>query len=153
MNVIDVAIAKWKNINQKLIDNDYIRDIITDVDANTFIVDTNANEQLYEQGVNALGVPIDSYAPYRPYTIRMKQLKNQPYDRVTLRDTGDFERNFRVEVGQTEFIVTSDDWKTEELMEKYGKIFGLTPKNMGKLSQEVVLPDLLLRIRNDLSNG
>lgn len=153
MNVIDAAIAKWKNINQKLIDNEYMRDIISDVDANTFITDTNANEQLYEQGVNALGVPIDSYAPYRPYTITMKKIKNQPYDRVTLRDTGEFERDFRVIVGQNEFIVTSDDWKTEELMEKYGKIFGLTPKNMGRLSREIVLPDLLLRIRNELSNG
>lgn len=153
MSVIDAAIRKWKIINQKLIDNEYMRDIISDVDASTFIMDTNANKQLFEEGINALGVPISSYAPYRPYTIRVKKEKGQPTDRVTLRDTGAFERDFRVVVGQTEFVVTSDDWKTEDLMAKYGKIFGLTPSNMGRLSQEIVLPDLLLRIRNELSNG
>lgn len=54
----------------------------------------NAEEQLFEQGINRLGVDIMDYAPYSPLTIAIKEEKGQPTNRVTLRDTGDFEASF-----------------------------------------------------------
>ena len=57
------------------------------------IVELNV-KQLYEYGINSLGIRIDTYDPYSPYTVRVKKEKGQPYDRVTLRDTGDFHTEF-----------------------------------------------------------
>lgn len=54
----------------------------------------NAEEQLYEQGINRLGVDIMDYAPYSPVTIEIKKALGQPTNRVTLRDEGDFESSF-----------------------------------------------------------
>lgn len=153
MNIIETAIKNWTNVNDNLRSYQYMREILNDIDAATFIIDANANQQLYEEGVNALGVSIASYAPYKPFTIAVKKQKGQPTDRVTLRDTGDFERSFHLEIGRDAFIVTADDWKTDELMEKYGKIFGLTQKNLAKLCQNYLKPDLILRIKNEISNG
>ena len=153
MNIIETAIKNWTNVNDNLRSYQYVREILNDIDAATFIIDANANQQLYEEGVNALGVSIASYAPYKPFTIAVKKQKGQPTDRVTLRDTGDFERSFHLEIGRDAFIVTADDWKTDELMEKYGKIFGLTQKNLAKLCQNYLKPDLILRIKNEISNG
>ena len=153
MNIIDTAIKNWTAVNDKMRSNQYLKEILNDIDAATFIIDANANQQLYEQGVNALGVSIASYAPYKPFTIAVKKQKGQPTDRVTLRDTGDFERSFHLKIGRESFIVTADDWKTDELMEKYGKIFGLTNENKAKLCQQYIKPDLILRIKNEISNG
>ena len=58
------------------------------------IVDMNAEEQLYEHGQNRLGVDISDYQPYTRRTVEIKKIKGQPYDRVTLRDTGEFEASF-----------------------------------------------------------
>ena len=73
--------------NNGLSSGAYIQQIIWDNDA--YIVDMNAEEQLFEQGINRLGVDIMDYAPYSPLTIAIKEEKGQPTNRVTLRDTGD----------------------------------------------------------------
>lgn len=78
--------------NNGLSSGAYIQQIIWDNDA--YIVDMNAEEQLFEQGINRLGVDIMDYAPYSPLTIAIKEEKGQPTNRVTLRDTGDFEASF-----------------------------------------------------------
>lgn len=78
--------------NNGLSSGAYIQQIIWDNDA--YIVDMNAEEQLVEQGINRLGVDIMDYAPYSPLTIAIKEEKGQPTNRVTLRDTGDFEASF-----------------------------------------------------------
>ena len=47
-----------------------------------FIIDANAEEQLFEQGINRLGVDIMDYRPYTPLTIAIKEEKGQPTNRV-----------------------------------------------------------------------
>ena len=42
------------------------------------ITDMNSEDQLYEQGINRLGVNIMDYAPYSPLTIEIKKEKGQP---------------------------------------------------------------------------
>ena len=127
----------------------WVQQIIYDNEA--YIVDLNAEEQLYEQGVNNLGVSISDYAPYSPVTIEIKKAKGQPINRVTLRDEGDFESSFFLEVGQNQFEIKASDWKTEELIKKCGRqILGLTNENIEKLIWDFIYPDLLSKLKNEL---
>ena len=127
----------------------WVQQIIYDNEA--YIVYLNAEEQLYEQGVNNLGVSISDYAPYSPVTIEIKKAKGQPTNRVTLRDEGDFESSFFLEVGQNQFEIKASDWKTEELIKKYGRqILGLTNENIEKLIWDFIYPDLLSKLKNEL---
>lgn len=127
----------------------WVQQIIYDNEA--YIVDLNAEEQLYEQGVNNLGVSISDYAPYSPVTIEIKKAKGQPTNRVTLRDEGDFESSFFLEVGQNQFEIKASDWKTEELIKKYGRqILGLTNENIERLIWDFIYPDLLSKLKNEL---
>lgn len=115
------------------------------------ICDMNSEEQLYEKGQNALGVDIMDYLPYRPLTIRIKTEKGQPTDRVTLRDTGDFHGSFFVEANNEGFRIDAKDWKRDELVQKYGmQIFGLNDENMNELAHQVMLPELINKVKETL---
>lgn len=128
--------------NNGLSSGAYIQQIIWDNDA--YIVDMNAEEQLFEQGINRLGIEISDYAPYSPVTIEIKEAKGQPTNRVTLRDEGDFESSFFLEVGTKQFEIKASDWKTEELIKKYGRqILGLTDENIAILIWQYIYPDLM----------
>lgn len=108
-------------------------------------------EQLYDYGINSLGIRIDTYDPYSPYTVRIKKEKEQPYDRVTLRDTGDFHRSFGVVFDPTSFYITATDSKTQMLVERYGeRIFGLTAENRKELTEKYVIPEVTKEIRQEL---
>ena len=114
------------------------------------IIEANV-EQLYEYGINSLGIPIDTYQPYTPYTVRIKQEKGQPYDRVTLRDTGDFQKSFEVVFEPAGFYITATDYKTQDLIDKYGaKIFGLTKENRQEIATKYVLPVVTEEIKREM---
>lgn len=109
----------------------------------SYIVDMNATDQLYDQGINRLGVDISDYRPYSPLTIEIKKQKGQPYNRVTLHDEGEFAGSFFLDVGQQSFEIKAGDWKTEELIIKYGRqILGLTDKNIALLIWQYIYPDM-----------
>ena len=130
------------DFNDALTSGQLIQDIIWKNEA--YIVDMNAEEQLYEQGINRLGVDISDYAPYSPVTIEIKKLKGQPTNRVTLRDEGDFERSFFLEVGDKQFEIKASDFKTEDLVKKYGEqILGLTDENIATMIWQYIYPDLI----------
>lgn len=118
-----------------------IKRIIEENDA--YIIDMNVEEQLYEHGINRMGVNISDYAPYSPVTIEIKRIKGQPYDRVTLRDEGDFHSSFYIEADNQKFEIKASDDKTDFLIKKYGRqILGLTRENLAELIWEYILPDL-----------
>lgn len=130
------------NFNEALTSGRLIQNIIWDNEA--YIVDLNAEEQLYEQGINRLGVEIADYAPYSPVTIAIKEAKGQQTNRVTLRDEGDFESSFFLEVGDKQFEIRASDFKTEDLIRKYGRqILGLTDENIVILIWQYIYPDLI----------
>ena len=110
------------------------------------IVEAN-KEQLYEFGQNPLGISLGSYSPY---TIKRKIEKGQPYDRVTLKDSGDFYAGFHLEADNTGFTITSSDWKTGELLARWGQIFGLTVANRLHLAWTLPFPALYNRIKSIL---
>lgn len=142
MNVLEELRDRVVELNEGLASGKFIRRIILDNEA--YIIDMNAQEQLYERGINRLGVKISDYAPYAPLTIEIKKAKGQPTNRVTLRDEGDFESSFYLEVGDTQFEIRASDPKTEELIKKYGRhILGLTDENLEELIWNYIYPELL----------
>lgn len=63
---------------------------------------------------------------YAPSTIERKKRKGQPFDRVTLRDTGLFHSKIIAYADNEKIYTDSDVDYTEHLVEKYTeKIFGL----------------------------
>ena len=137
------------DFNNLLTTGKLIQQII--LDNESYIVDMNAEVQLYEQGINNLGVDIADHAPYSPLTIEIKQSKGQPTNRVTLRDEGDFESSFFLEVGNTQFEIKASDWKTEELIHRYGRqILGLTDENISVLIWQYIYPDLSKAVKNSV---
>lgn len=149
-SIIDLQ-TKVKTLNDGLTSGLFVREIIDDGLTTAFILDANSEDQLFEQGINRLGVDIMDYAPYSPLTIEIKEEKGQPTDRVTLRDYGDFESSFFLEVNDTQFEIKASDFKTEELIKKYGKeILGLTNENIAKLIWQYIYPDLLDKFKKTI---
>ena len=148
LNAISALLSAVETVERSMVDGTYVRRAVQE---NTDkIVELNV-EQLYEYGINSLGVSIDTYAPYSPYTIRAKNEKGQPTDRVTLRDTGDFHKSFEVVVGPVDFYITATDYKTDMLVERYGeKIFGLIPQNKIELAQKYLYPAVMTEINKEL---
>lgn len=142
MKRLDELIKRVKEFDNALTSGRLMQQIIWANEA--YILDMNAEEQLYEQGINRLGVSIASYAPYSPITIQIKKEKGQPTDRVTLRDEGDFQHSFYLDVTYDSFRIAASDWKTEDLTRQYGdEILGLTNENKAELTWQYIYPDLL----------
>jgi len=148
LDAISALLSAVETVERSMADGTYVRKAVQE---NTDkIVELNV-EQLYEYGVNSLGISIDTYAPYSPYTIKVKNEKGQPTDRVTLRDTGAFHKSFEVVVGPVDFYITATDYKTDMLIEKYGeKIFGLIPQNKTELAQKYLYPAVMTEINKEL---
>lgn len=137
---INALASRLKKLGMELQDGNALRELI--IQNEDHIVSLN-RDQLNDEGINSQGEEIASYAPYSPATIARKIKKHQPYDRVTLRDTGKFQAGFHLVVTPGSFRVTSSDKKTGDLVEKYGPyIFGLTSENRNRLIQEILMPAL-----------
>lgn len=149
MGKIDDLLKRVVKFNDELTSGRLVQKIIWDNEA--YIIDMNAEEQLFEQGVNRLGVSIMDYAPYSPVTIAIKEAKGQPTNRVTLRDEGDFESSFYLEVGDKQFEIKASDFKTEDLIKKYGRqILGLTDENISILIWKYISPDLMAETKKQI---
>lgn len=149
MGILNDLLRRVDKFNEGLTGGNYLADIIQDNDYD--IIDMNTQDQLYDQGITATGVSIWDYDPYSDYTVEMKRQKGQPYDRVTLRDEGDFHRSFEVEVDNEKFTIVASDRKTVKLLHRYGKeIMGLTQHNIEELEKGVILPLLMEQAKKDL---
>lgn len=146
MKLINDLKKKVEAFNEGLTSGTFIARLIQEFEPE--ICDMNSENQLYERGVNNLGVEIMDYMPYRPKTIEIKEIKGQPTDRVTLRDEGDFHGSFFLQIYADKFEIRASDEKTEWLMKKYGRqILGLTPDNQAELAGEYIYPELLTKAR------
>lgn len=148
LNSILGVFSAVQTVERNLNDGVYVKEALQKNEQ--AIVDMNV-EQLYEYGMNSLGIRIDTYEPYSPYTIGVKKEKGQPYDRVTLRDTGDFHRSFEAVIESDGFYITATDPKTQDLIDRYGReIFGLTPESRQTLVIDYVLPVVTEQIRKEI---
>jgi hypothetical protein len=115
------------------------------------IIQMVVRDQLYDQGIEGRGISIMSYQPYTARTIQIKQRKGQPYDRVTLRDTGEFYSSLHVEFDDDGFYVTSTDDKAKYLLARYGKtIFRLTNQNFTELLSNYIRPELQQKLKEKI---
>lgn len=139
MKKLDELISRLKNFEDEIIK--VIEEVVREND--NIILDMNAEDQLFQKGITRKGVEIASFAPYAPLTIEIKKLKGQPTSRVTLRDEGDFHRSFYIEYQADGFQIKASDWKTEDLMFRYGEeILGLTDDNFHEFAVDYVKPAL-----------
>lgn len=91
------------------------------------------------------------YKGYAPATIRIKEQKGQPTDRITLKDTGDFYFEEFADVRSEGIIADSADEKSAKLQKDYGpKIFGLADPSKQEYIDKVG-PELIGQLTNDLN--
>jgi hypothetical protein len=148
--MINGLIDKFKKVGEELDTGEIAKKIVRDND--NILIDMNAQDQLYAKGVNRLGVRIDEYQPYRPLTIQVKIEKRQPYDRVTLKDTGEFYDSFYVETAEDRFYIKASDEKTNWLIKKYGaEIFGLTNDSLAEFINDYVKDEAYNRVKEILN--
>ena len=148
--MISGLIDKFKKVGDELDTGEIAKKIVRDND--NILIDMNAQDQLYAKGVNRLGVRVDEYQPYRPLTIQVKIEKRQPYDRVTLKDTGEFYDSFYVETAEDRFYIKASDEKTNWLIKKYGaEIFGLTNDSLAEFINDYVKDEAYNRVKEILN--
>jgi hypothetical protein len=91
----------------------------------------NRDEQLFKRGVDVFGVSMRSqYARgsnvYADRTIVLKREKNQPTDRVTLRDTGAMYNTFKTKIVGDELMLDVNSIKEgKDLQKSFGQFVGL----------------------------
>lgn len=149
--MINALINKLTEYSNNLTNGKYLSKVCQG--AEPYITDMNANKQLFEQGVNAVGVSMMDYMPYTQVTVAIKHDKGQPVDRVTLRDTGAFEKSFFIHADDKAIFIAAKDKKAKKLQKKYGAIFGLTNENKNKLIWEKIYPYLMQQLINTLKDG
>ena len=104
-------------------------------DLQDLIIHLNTEEQLIE-GVNAQSETLESIGgKYSQVTIFFKERNNQPFDRVTLKDTGAFYDSFKVYYEKDGIVIDANTIKDgEDLQERWGNdILGLTDESKEKL--------------------
>lgn len=121
-----------------------IRDV---VEENKTEVEDKQIKQL-EAGQNPDGSRITP--EYSDLTIELKKMKGQPYDKVTLYDTGDFYRGIKLDLASDSFTLDSSDSKTDDLVDKYGDVFGLTNEHKQELINDVFRPNAIDKVRKYL---
>ncbi len=112
------------------------------------IIDFVRERQLFNKGIDGKGVRLE---PYSPYTIALKKLKGEVYNRTTLLDEGDFYEGMYVTARDGKYFITSSDSKTLLLEQKYGdKIMVVTDENNQIINKEEILPRLIEWILKEL---
>ena len=122
--VIDDILSKVKTLNEK-----EAWFFVIDKELKDEIIRLNTQDQLYEDGIDSLN---DSLGDYSSYTIAIKNMKGQKTSNITLKDTGDFYKSFKVKVTATGFTIKADDSTKYDipLTESFGiDILGLTEEN------------------------
>ena len=136
--------------------DDIVRDELGEImfDKELIIKDMVVNQQLYKQGINGQGEFIMDYEPYKPRTIKNKKKKGQPYNRVTLRDTGDFYRSIHLKRVAGGYGLVASDWKADKLLKKYRPtVLRLTNENLNILLREYIRPELVKRLKQRLNEN
>jgi hypothetical protein len=134
-----------------------ISELIEDAMSETQSEYINLQKEQMFAGIQSDGAQINrlgaSYQGYAPSTIKAKQKKGQPTDRVTLKDKEDFYNGIFAETRSEGFNVDSLDEKSAKLQTDYGlKIFGLNDEYRSQYA-EILMQKLLARVFNVINSG
>jgi hypothetical protein len=126
--------------------NQIVNAIIATPEFTNFIITLNTGGQLFDQGIDSLGLSLGRYAPD---TIEQKIEKGLPFDRITLFDTGEFYQSFDVIANENDdfFTITANPIKEDSnLFEDFGEnIVGLTEE-----SKEFLAEKLKVKLQKEL---
>jgi hypothetical protein len=89
-------------------------------------------------GINASGNAISP--DYADSTINYKKRNLQPYDRVTLKDSGDFYDSIEIEARTDNFVISTQITYSICLVTKYAEILGITDTNLQTFVNTYTLP-------------
>ncbi|MDF7810707.1 hypothetical protein [Hymenobacter sp. YC55] len=109
----------------------------------------DANTAQLERGKDSTGADITP--EYTDFTRALKEIKGQPADKVTLRDSGNFYTSIIAKLSGKSVELVGTDPKTDELVEKYGPdILGLSDLSLDEFRQDYIKPDLQQATRTTL---
>ena len=112
------------------------------------IIDYAREEQLFKKGIDGKGERLE---PYSPYTVALKKIKGEVFNRTTLLDTESFYQEMFITARAGHFFISSSDHKTPMLIEKYGEhIMVLTDDNNKIVNSEHIYPRLIQWMINKL---
>lgn len=113
------------------------QEIVADKDFQQFTIELNTKGQLFNEGIDSLGVSLGDYAGTTiegTSSFRGKKEKGQPFDRITLFDEGKFHASFRVETGGNNFLlkITANPNRGDtNLFDDFGKeVVGWTEESL-----------------------
>ena len=85
-------------------------------------------------------------------TIKIKQKKGDPYDRVTLRDTGKLYRSIEIIIGDRAIIAKVGVDYYKKLEEKYGKrILGIQDQFLEEFCENYIIPQIRKNINDTIT--
>lgn len=136
------ALASLANRLKSITVNELLLVLSQNKEFTDLIIELNTRKQLYDKGIDSLGENIGTYSAK---TKQIKAEKGQIIDHVTLFDTGDFYKSFRIFFNGTDFIISADTIKdTDDLIYKYGEeILGLTQESLSLIrekAKEIIIP-------------
>lgn len=106
------------------------------------LIDQQTEEQLFRKGEDSKQEPL--FPSYALSTQIIKQGKNQPTNRVTLKDTGDLYDSIRIDANTNEMIISANVEYFKYLVSHYSgnDILGLQRPFLDKFTKGVILPNL-----------
>lgn len=133
---IDGMIRRARKVDEKYI----MRQIVLDKRMRDLIIRLNTEDQLYNKGIDSRGRELGNYSPF---TIEIKIEKGQRYDHITLNDTGDFYKSFRVLLNGSDIKIDYNDEGKGLALDWGEDIIGLTEENLQRVidvAKLVILP-------------
>ena len=138
-----------KKLNRKRV---YIK-IIRNKEVQEFILDLNRIDQLLLKGEDSLEDIIGEYSSDQGFVVFKGKSKNKKKGSpISLLDTGDFYKSFKVRISGDDIKIIADDEKEggDLLTERFGKhILGLSTKNKNELAKKI-LPFIITETRRVL---
>lgn len=123
--------------------------IFMDKDFQRLIISLNVYDQLYDKGIDSLGKSLGEYSIVTiegTKNFKGKIEKGQPYDHITLNDTGEFYESFRVKLVGSDIIISAQTVKEDtDLLKQWPDILGLTDENLQIIidkAREILVPKM-----------
>ena len=148
MGVFDGTIKLINSIEKSI--PSIIKDVIKEFDKE--LINYNVEQQLYNKGEDKEGEKITP--SYTRFTISIKKRKNQPTNRVTLKDTGSFHESIYIIAESDSFKIGTNHELSNDLSSKYGKnIIGIQDKYLKEFVYNRLIPRIKKRINDKLTKG
>jgi len=134
-----------KNINSAI--NGLEDEVLRSLKAHEkIVIDYITEIQLFEKGEDGEGF---SLGDYTPFTIEIKKSKNQRFDHITLKDTGDFYKSYKL---SSKGLITADPQKDDtNLVDEFGAdILTLSDEGQDIMIELFLRDDLQAFLRKEI---